>query len=600
MDNDDGADSALLGRLARTLNGPRPWYWAALLGLLLTLPSLDLGWMADDHLLRANLLRDPRLPELQTATWDAFHFFPPPARGTAGIDQGYGVWWAAIDGYARHLRPLAALSHGLELQLWPQQPWLMHLQSALWYAALCGVAAALFRRLMGGWAAGLAVLFYTADYTHGMAAAWIANRNALMAATLGLAALLLHHRARLHGDRPAAVAAPLLLAAGLGAGEVALATAAFLVAHVATLESGNLAQRLRSLAPYLGVGGVWLAAYLAGEFGAHGSGLYLQPSSLAYVQALPTHLLLLLGSELGGAGPDLWPLVELGPRLGLAAVAALALLTAVVALWPILKRQANARFLALGALLSALPLCATCPSSRLALVPGFGLVGLAAMAVAEWRASPAGQRRRVQAVFAVWAGGMHLLLSPLLFLVMVRQSPATEAGIAALVRQIPNEPAVSRQRLIIVNLPDVLYTLYLRAALAGQGQMRAVPQGTYVLGLGTHDLTLTRRDPQTVVVRDPAGFYGQDFSLLLRQADAPMAVGEQVATATATAKVLAARDGVPTEVEFRFGVPLEDASLRWVAWHGDSLLPFAVPAVGATAQLPAQVHPLMQPPRGGR
>lgn len=597
MGNDDGAATGLAGRFQRTLAGPRPWYWAALLGLLLTLPSLDLGWMADDHLLRANLLRDPRLPELQTATWDAFHFFPPPARGAAGIDLGYGVWWAAIDGYARHLRPLASLAHALDLQLWPQQPWAMHLHSALWYAALCGVAAALFRRLIAGWAAGLAVLFYAADYTHGMAAAWIANRNALMAATLGFAALLLHHRARLHGDRPAAVAAPLLLAAGLGAGEVALATAAFLVAHVATLESGNLAQRLRSLAPYLVVGGVWLAAYLAGDFGAHGSGLYLQPSSLAFVKALPTHLLLLLGSELGGAGPDLWPLVGSGPRVGLAALAALALLVAAVALGPLLKRQANARFLALGALLSALPLCATFPSSRLALVPGFGLVGLVAMAVADWRAQPVQERRRVQATFAWWAGGMHLLLSPLLFLVMVRQSPATEAGIAALVQQIPNDPAVAHQRLVVVNLPDVLYTLYLRAALAGQGRERAVPQGTYLLGLGTHDLTLQRRDAQTVVVRDPAGFYGQDFSLLLRPADAPMEVGEQVATATATAKVLAARDGVPTEVEFRFGVPLEDPSLRWVAWDGATLQSFALPAVGASTQLPAHVHPLMQAPR---
>ncbi len=582
----------------RWLDHPRPWRWAFLLGLVAVVPALSLGLLADDHLLRANFLRDPRLPELETAPWDAFHFYPPRAQDAAGIDQGFAVWWSEPGGRVRMLRPLASLSHWVDFRLWPDRPWLMHLQSALWYAALCGVVAALYRRLLAGWAAGLASLFFVVDYTHGMAAGWIANRNALMASTLGFLALWLHMRARTEHHRASAAFAPLALAAGLACGEVALGAAAFLAAHVACLETGGLGRRLRSLGPYLVVGAGWAAVYLLGGFGVRGSGLYTAPGSLAFFRELPSRLMLLLGSELGGPGPDFWPFLGLLPRAGLLAFVGAVLVLAAVALAPLVRGDATARFLALGAVLSALPLCSTFPSSRLALVPGFGLIGLVALACAAWRAfSPAS---RALKAFVVLAGGAHLVLCPPLLVFMERRSGATNEASVALVRGLPDEPALSKQRVVVVNLPDLLFTIYLRATLATASEQRAVPLGTFLLGLGTHELELTRVDERTLTVRDPAGFFGHDVSMLFRPEGSPMPEGTRVATPNVTVDVQAARDGVPTQVAFRFAVPLEDPSLRWVAWDGETLVPFPLPAIGARAVVAAHTHPLLRLPSGER
>jgi len=39
------------------------------------------------------------------------------------------------------------------------------------------------------------------------------------------------------------------------------------------------------------------------------------------------------------------------------------------------------------------------------------------------------------------------------------------------------------------------------------------------------------------------------------------------------------------EAEFRFDVPLEDSSLRWLQWKDNHLIPFEPPEVGETMQL---------------
>lgn len=50
-------------------------------------------------------------------------------------------------------------------------------------------------------------------------------------------------------------------------------------------------------------------------------------------------------------------------------------------------------------------------------------------------------------------------------------------------------------------------------------------------------------------------------------------------------------DGRPFTVRFRFAVPLEDPSLRWLQWKDNRFIPFTPPAVGQTVTLPG--------PRGG-
>ncbi len=79
----------------------------------------------------------------------------------------------------------------------------MHLHSLLWLGALVVAAALLYRRILGPtWVAGLAALLYAVDDAHAAPAAYIANRNALIATCFGVLCLLCFARSRQEGWRP--------------------------------------------------------------------------------------------------------------------------------------------------------------------------------------------------------------------------------------------------------------------------------------------------------------------------------------------------------------------------------------------------------------
>lgn len=585
-------------RVRRWLDGPRPWRWAAVLAVVVGAPALWFGLQADDHLLHANVRGGAAWRAMQTAPWDLFHFYGDASPAEV-IDRGLAGWYANPDGHARLFRPLTSLTHAAELSLWPDRPAWMHLHSLLWYAALCALAAALYRRLIAGWAAGLAALWFVIDYTHAAPMTWIANRNALIAGVFGLAALALHHRHRADGSRGARWAAAGCLVLAFAGGEVALAACAYLFAYAVCLERGGAARRLATLWPYAVVGIAWLALYAAGGYGVRGSGAYLDPVSRTreFLAALPVHAPLQLSGELGGPTPDGWMLWSPDTRAVLLVMALATCALAAVALAPLLRRDPVARFFGLGAVLAVIPVCAAFPMSRLTLVPGFGLIGLIAQLVHAWRERApwlprARARRWVTATFAVVAGGSHLVLSPPLLLLAQRQIEVVERETARLDRGLP-AAGLDGRHLVIVNAPDPLLALYLLPQRTTRGD--SLPASMVWLGDGTHELQLARRDDRTVIVTDPRGFYGDGFSALGRPADLPMPAGTEVALGGATVRVLRDDRGTPTEVAFTFAEPLDAPSLEWRMWDGDTLVAFTPPPAGTTVTVPARRHPLLDP-----
>ncbi len=101
----------------------------------------------------------------------------------------------------------------------------MHAQSLLWFGAFTLLAALFYRRMLGlTFAAGLAALFFAVDDGHGLAAGWIASRNALISGVFGLLALISHDRWRRDSWRPGGILAPLTLLLALLGGELAMDT----------------------------------------------------------------------------------------------------------------------------------------------------------------------------------------------------------------------------------------------------------------------------------------------------------------------------------------------------------------------------------------
>jgi hypothetical protein len=186
------------GRFRRFLRSRRLPLALAGLAALLTLPSLRVGWLADDHLQRLRLVGSPKLPQIEVGPSKFFVFADGnPQHATALMDVGLWPWWTYRPIHAAFWRPLTVLTHQLDYWLWPLHPALMHAQSVAWFALLVATVAVFYRRMLGvTWVAGLAALLNAIDDARGMPVGFLANRNALIASVFGVATIIAHDRWR--------------------------------------------------------------------------------------------------------------------------------------------------------------------------------------------------------------------------------------------------------------------------------------------------------------------------------------------------------------------------------------------------------------------
>ena len=74
---------------------------------------------------------------------------------------------------------------------------------------------------------------------------------------------------------------------------------------------------------------------------------------------------------------------------------------------------------------------------------------------------------------------------------------------------------------------------------------------------------------------------------LVRGPDQPLTRGQQIELDGMTVKITEiGAEQRPTEAVFRFDVPLEDGSLRWLQWRDGRYEPFIPPPVGQSVTLP--------------
>jgi hypothetical protein len=587
--------------------------------LFLCLPSLWLGLQNDDYFLRLVLTDPPLEPEWSRSPVEAFSFVNGDEElNRRGIEGGQLPWWTHPKLKLSFFRPVTSITHWVDFRVWPDQPWLMHLQSLLWFAGAVVAAALLYRRLLvPTWVAGLAGLLFAVDDAHGMPAVWIANRNASIGVLFGLVALIAHDRWRRDAWRPGAYIAPVSLLAGLLAGEIALAAGGYLLAYALFLDSGAWQRRLASLIPAGVVGLAWLVAYRAIGYGARGSGVYIDPgtSPITFVSALIERMpMLFSGLWVLPSGLGLMLSQSAAHTLWLVAVGLMAVIAAL--LLAILIRDRVARFLALGTILSLFPACATFPDDRLLFFASFGGMGLMAqfMAAVSQRVDwvPSSRIRRLPLATAFWAFVViHLVLSPLTLATTAHRVRIFGTIISRSAESLPSDPAVQDQTALIVNAPSVFLSTYgpLMQGLDG----RPIPSRTLTLGSGIYPTTISRPAANVLAIRPDGGYLVQPgsprpghettqptfhpsyfFQMLdhLYRDATPMRVGDRIAYGGVSVEIAdATEDGRPTEVRFRFNVDLEHSSLRWLQWKNSVYVPFEPPAVGETVTLPSVVVP---------
>jgi len=565
------------------------------LASLLTLPTLSVGLHTDDYLQRAVLIGSPLVRPYFPTAMSMFEFLDgDPGRTARMMDRGSLPWWTVPEIKASFWRPLAVATHWLDYRLWPNHPALMHAQSLLWFAALVAAAACLYRRVMGlTWIAGLAALMYAVDDAHATPAAWLANRNIVIATFFGVCSLLTHDRWRRGGGPAAALLASTLLAGSLLAAEAGLSTVAYLVAYAIFLDRGRWRSRLATLGPYICVAIAWRVAWAVLGHGALHVGYYIDPLHepmrflIALVHRAPILLLGQLALPPADVGLFFGPV---GQRIYFWAAVGFVVLLAVL-LTPVVRRSAAARFWAAGMLLSLPPVCATFPSDRLLFFVGLGAMGLLAEFLAavfdrSFEQTPGLFAPRVATMFAVALLVIHLVIAPPALVVRGLfplgpewLHPETCLGISL-------DHAVERQDVCMINSPMPSFALHflINQELAGQ----SVPRRARVLSPTTGPLTVARPDPRTLVVRSvgPGGF--NVLERLFRCNRDPMKIGDRVELSGLSIEVTRVdADGLPVDAVFRFAVPLEDTSLRWLYSKDGRLRPWTPPAVGETVELAA-------------
>ena len=583
-------------------------YLLVLVCAVMLLPSVFIGFAADDYFLRTITLQHHFVPNLPDSQLDAFVFVQNDNSGMRQwIEKGILPWWTHPHLRVAFWRPLSALTHWLDFKLYPDAPWLMHIHNILWYGLLCMLVLFFYRRFfLAYWrvplpedrimlVAGLAALLYAVDDARGLGVGWISNRNASIAAIFAIAALLLHDRWRQRGWTAGAVLAPFCLGLGLLSGESALAVCGYLFAYALYIDRGRLLNRLSSLIPYGAVVVIWRIIYLKLGYGAAGTGLYLDPGQnlIRFLNELVQRLPVLLLGQLGMPDSGLWTVIPGFWPTALYLFALIFLAFTGWVLWPMLRRDPFSRFLALGMVLAAIPSCATYPNNRLLFMTGIGGMGLVVQYLALARQSlkksispfPGRPRAAAKALFGMWVA-FHMILGPLLL---------PYASLTSLFLQRPLDlgaatiPAPDGGQTIIVYVPIDMMLPYI--FLTHYSLDRTVPAASRLLASGLTAVEIEGVDEHTLIVRPTEGLFSKPWDRVFRDISLPFEPGFTCTLKGLTAVVIrTTADGRPTEIRYSFDKQLDDPQLHWLTWSNHGFVPFKPPAAGQRILLKKPSH----------
>jgi hypothetical protein len=558
-----------------------PWLIVALT-LLVTLPSIQLGFYNDDHALRAALQGTwPGHPP----AWDLYRFASgDAAENRATIAAGGMPWWTAPELKLHLVRPLTSLLFGLDYRVFADNPLGYHLHSIAWYLALTAAAGVLFRNLLPRATAHLALLIFALSAAHFYPFAWISCRHLLVAAVpsvLGLTALL---RARPAG----AWWCGLGLGLGLTGSEAALGVVGFVLAYAALAKKPGTAARIYCATPTLLVALAYVIIYsLLGGGAAHSDG-YVDPlhAPLRFAERAVTVLPIMLGNAVFGMPAELATVANPLPLvlLGLAAVSLAAWLARRVASSLSADERSHLPWLLSGAVSALLPALGGFPGARNLLLPNLGFAVALALLIREGTQLHGLARAAAGLLLFV-----HLVLSPLVLI----GNASYNAGIGRAVEAAAKgaELGPHRPRAFVIGASDPMITMYVPAVLAATTPERLACWS--VLSGSKQSHRLARTGPNELALYPTEGplLRGAFESLFRSQAD-PFQIGETVQQCGASYRVSALQDGRPSEVRITFDRPLDDPSIRLLLWKDNRLRQLTPPVQGASAELPWSAGPL--------
>jgi hypothetical protein len=559
-----------------------------LAALLLCLPALGTGMVLDDHVLRV-LARDPHgLAGHGVSPLFLFTFTDGVAADNhAMMDKGTLLPWYTEPLHRNaFFRPLSSLTHLLDFALAPNAAAWMHLHSILWFALLLAMAAQLYRTLAssGPAIAMLGFALFALDDAHAMTVGWIANRNALIAAAFALPAVTAHHRWLAQSWRPGAWVGPLCFALGLCAGETAVAVFGYLLAYAIALDGAPLLRRAWHLAPYVALLLIWRVLFAALGLGSFGSGAYHDPGQepLGFARGLIEHVPVLLSAQLSLPLADNWFWGPDAQQDAIWVFSSLSMLGFAALGHVLLRHDREARFWALGMVLSACAVAASLPGERLLLVPGIGGAAFMAKLIAALHArvrGAAGARIPARLVLGALVL-LHLIAAPVLLPLRMLTMGLLHTMMERTDASVPRTPDIQERTVVVLNAPFDVACSYFQSIRQGQG----VPQPAHVywLAVASSPLDLTVIDDHTLSMRPERGFLLSAPERHYRSHPETLAPGTHVQLGEMDVEIVdSTADRRPQTARFRFHEPLRSPRYLFMRFDGKGFVPWQPAAAGS-------------------
>lgn len=600
------------------------WAWAAVLTLLMVWvfgDALGVGFIADD-LFQISML-EGLFGKFSVA--HLYAFAPGDAETNAAhVARGSLPWWTHPDFRFVMLRPLSSLLLAFDHWLWPRQPFVQHLHSALWVAVMLTVAFRLARATTTTFIAAAAITTFAFDETMTWMLAWLANRCAIVCTTFALGALLVRV-----GDDAAFRAGRIsksfarrrwlelvLWMLAFSGGEYAVGGVAYFVGYQALGAPGDWRRRLVALWPAAVALTIFAAVYVSIHGGVYGTTTYIDPLSEPghFLESALHRIPRMLGEvwlDMSGESDRFWfKYYEAGisdwvmPRDGAdlntqafrhARFALVGVLGFVGVSWALARSYLDAaerrtvRWLAFGSVLSLIPMAAIPPATRSLLLPNFGAaVFIGAVVVAAfraWRVWAAPWQRWVRRVALSAIVGLIVCIQAYLETFYVQQFLQAMLDVQGAYAQFYrngrfDELELRDKHVVVVATPGLVSGIHGISMLNVLGY--PTPKSWHVLGIGQRAYTLRvvgRRGLELSPVGGPMHFSPQEE--LFRSPAAALGVGDRVDAGIFRARILSDFAGAgPGATLFRFEWPLTDPRLVFLQVGPDGLKPFVMPPKG--------------------
>ncbi len=564
---------------------------AWVLGLLVALPTLAVGFFADDQGFIA-ALRSPHAPPF----WDLFRFSSGrPEAVRALVESGHLPWWTSPEFKLHLLRPLAGALFALDARFF-HEAWGYHLHSLAWYAVWLVALGYLYRRALPGSSSTIAWVVFAFSDAHLEAYGWPSARHVLIGAVpsaLGLIAMLKASE----GWRPGRWLTPLAFAIGLAGSEVALGGLAFWTMFqlfgIAPVDgrSRTWSERITGAMLPSGMGCVYLGIYRAFDFGARGGSAYHDPISepLPFFRAAVLRIPTLLGDSLVGVPAEVSVRTDgtVLAWIGIGAVAFFGLLLWLC--WGALSEveRRALRWLVPGALATTLMGASGFPSGRVMFLPDVGFAaligvllraGFVKLAEGTKHAAPRGVRIAGALVLLL----VHVVIAPLHTVItsLHLRRLARESERAARTAELGD--ANGEQIFLVAS--DPLIFMYLRGILSEE---KPGSIGCWaVLSAASSSHRLTRTGTQTLSLESlERPLLEGAFETIFRATNRPLAVGDQVQQCGATLQVAEVHDGKPVRIDVDFHGSLDAPKVSLMAWQQGRLRRIKLPPVGGSTDL---------------